>query len=127
MRIMTEYDRIIVIIVFFLALVGVYVVGTETLVGKRVVNSMRRHPWPVELAILFFALSPTLPGLMLVPITLIYGCEVNEGGYHPCVILGTDMGHIFYDLLVTGWFSLLTVPMGICIGILWALLKRQKG
>ena len=39
-----------------------------------------------------------------------YGCKVDEGSVHPCIINGHDYGELLYSLGVMGWFMLVTIP-----------------
>ena len=39
------------------------------------------------------------------------GCQVNEGGASPCVVLGMDLGPALAFAFVSGWFGLLTLPV----------------
>ena len=39
-----------------------------------------------------------------------YGCKVDEGSAHPCIINGHDYGELLYSLGVMGWFMLVTIP-----------------
>ncbi|WP_198174080.1 hypothetical protein [Mesorhizobium xinjiangense] len=48
------------------------------------------------------------------------GCTLNEGQVHPCVIAGADRGELLYTMFVMGWLSLLTVPAGFGVLMIWA-------
>jgi hypothetical protein len=64
--------------------------------------------------------------LIAVAIADLAGCPVDEGNVHPCVVLGRDIGSLLYDLFVTGWFFLLTIPTGlIAAGIHLAAIKTE--
>ena len=39
-----------------------------------------------------------------------YGCKVDEGSVHPCIIGGHDYGELLYSLGVLGWLMLVTLP-----------------
>ena len=64
------------------------------------------------LGILLFAAAPILVAVISGYAAQALGCRVDEGSNHPCMILGLDWGSFFYFLFVSGWFSLLTVPLG---------------
>jgi len=52
------------------------------------------------------------------------GCDLDEGGVHPCVVGGKDYGSILYDM---GMFFLLTVislPIGFFVVIFGAVKKN---
>lgn len=76
----------------------------------------RKFPWTIYLVILFLIVAVTLaPIASVVACGLIanaYGCRVDEGSAHPCVINGTDYGETFYAMGVLGWLMLLTLPAG---------------
>jgi hypothetical protein len=64
------------------------------------------------LGILLFAAAPILVAITFGYAAQAFGCRVDEGSNHPCMILGVDWGSFFYFLFVSGWFSILTVPLG---------------
>lgn len=39
-----------------------------------------------------------------------HGCELNEGGIHPCIVDGTDWGETLYVAATMGWFGIITLP-----------------
>jgi hypothetical protein len=47
------------------------------------------------------------------------GCTLNEGDVHPCPFLGVDLGGALYALFVSGWFGLLTIPLGAALLLMW--------
>jgi hypothetical protein len=42
-----------------------------------------------------------------------WGCPLDEGSAHPCVVLGLDIGGLLYSMGVMGWLFLLTIPSGL--------------
>ena len=50
-----------------------------------------------------------------------YGCHVDEGSVHPCMINGKDYGQLLYSLGVMGWFMLLTLPLGALAFAVWLI------
>ena len=50
-----------------------------------------------------------------------YGCKVDEGSVHPCIIYGQDYGHLLYSLGVMGWFMLVTIPAGLIAFVSWLI------
>jgi hypothetical protein len=48
-----------------------------------------------------------------------YGCQLNEGSVHPCVIGGQDRGSTLYTLGMMGWFMIATLPIGAGLVVLW--------
>lgn len=93
----------------------------------------KRFPWIVYgialASIALFALAPVF-SVMLCGVTAnAYGCKVDEGSVHPCIINGQDYGHLLYTLGVAGWFMLVTLPVGGLAGAAWLvalLLHRAK-
>lgn len=61
-----------------------------------------------------------------------FDCQVDEGGVHPCVVAGQDIGEALYTLGVMGWFMFFTIPSGLValavllIAILIDWLRRKK-
>jgi hypothetical protein len=66
----------------------------------------------VILAILLLAFSPLITTLIAGTIANYYGCDLDEGSIHPCVINGVDIGDTLYTLGVLGWLALGTIPLG---------------
>ena len=50
-----------------------------------------------------------------------YGCKLDEGSVHPCVIKGQDYGELLYSLGVMGWFMLVTIPGGLVAFASWLI------
>jgi hypothetical protein len=48
-----------------------------------------------------------------------YGCQLDEGSVHPCVIAGEDRGATLYTLGMMGWFMIATLPIGAGLVVLW--------
>lgn len=69
------------------------------------------------------ALLPLLAVLLTATVAGLAGCEVNEGGATPCIVFGTDIGGMLSGLLVTGWFSLMTIPALMVLAGVWAMLE----
>jgi hypothetical protein len=88
-------------------------------------NPTRRFPWVLYLlalfAILAFAFAPIGSVMLCAGIANAYGCKVDEGSVHPCIINGHDYGELLYDLGVLGWFMLVTLPAGALAFIFWLI------
>lgn len=82
-------------------------------------RTIRRTMWVLAIT----ALLPLLAVLLTATVAGVVGCEVNEGGATPCIVLGTDIGSVLSGLMVTGWFSLLTIPALMILAGAWALLE----
>lgn len=48
-------------------------------------------------------------------------CALDEGGAHPCLVLGSDVGQILYNMVVGGWLMIFTLPIGAGLFVLWLL------
>lgn len=83
----------------------------------------RNFPWVIYLIALFLILAVMLAPIVSVVIASwianTYGCKVDEGSVHPCVIGGKDYGQLLYTLGVMGWLMLLTLPAGALAGFGW--------
>jgi hypothetical protein len=50
-----------------------------------------------------------------------YGCRVDEGSAHPCIIAGHDYGGLLYSLGVMGWLMLVSLPAGFFAFVGWLI------
>lgn len=69
----------------------------------------------VILAILILAFSPLISAMIAGAIANQYGCDLDEGSIHPCVVNGQDIGDTLYTLGVLGWLALGTIPLGLLV------------
>jgi hypothetical protein len=67
----------------------------------------------VILIILLLAISPLLSAMVAGTIANHYGCDLDEGSIHPCIVNGNDIGDTLYTLGVLGWLALGTIPLGL--------------
>jgi hypothetical protein len=72
-------------------------------------------------AILAFAFAPIGSVMLCAGIANAYGCKVDEGSVHPCIINGHDYGELLYDLGVLGWLMLVTLPAGALAFVFWLI------
>lgn len=76
----------------------------------------KKFPWIwYVLALLVigaFACAPIVSVMICSVIASLYGCKVDEGSVHPCIVNGQDYGHFLYTLGVLGWLMLVTIPGG---------------
>src|SRR6266478_866651 len=74
----------------------------------------KQFPWILYgialVLIAAFAFAPVGSVMLCAWIANAYGCKVDEGSVHPCIINGHDYGELLYDLGVMGWFMLVTIP-----------------
>jgi hypothetical protein len=83
----------------------------------------KRFPWILYLIglvlIVLFAFAPVGSVMLCSAIANAYGCKVDEGSVHPCIIEGHDYGELLYSLGVLGWLMLVTLPGGVFAFVLW--------
>src|SRR5437763_4871106 len=86
----------------------------------------KRFPWiPYGVAlvlIVLFAFAPIGSVILCSAIANAYGCKVDEGSVHPCVINGQDYGELLYSLGVLGWLMLASIPGGLLAFAGWLIL-----
>ena len=72
---------------------------------------------------------PMISVLIASTIADAWDCPLDEGGVHPCVVFGHDIGEPLYTMGVMGWFFFLTVPSGLLalIVLLIAFLASRAG
>ena len=78
----------------------------------------QRMIWALAVIVLFGAL-PLLSMLLALLIASPFGCPLDEGSVHPCVIFGLDFGTLLYTMAVGGWFVMFTVPLAGLALIVW--------
>ncbi|HLX70642.1 MAG TPA: hypothetical protein VKV04_13530 [Verrucomicrobiae bacterium] len=71
--------------------------------------------------ILLWMFLPMIPVFIAAAIASHYGCQVDEGGTHPCIVFGKDIGGKLYEMGVMGWFGLLTFPSGLLALLLFSV------
>ncbi|MGI8820468.1 MAG: hypothetical protein ACR2ID_06345 [Chthoniobacterales bacterium] len=83
----------------------------------------KRFPTRLYALLLFLiaavALAPFASILISDAIAGHYNCTLNEGGAHPCVIGGVDVGETLAVMFVLGWLMFLTVPLGAVAFLIW--------
>lgn len=48
-----------------------------------------------------------------------FGCTLNEGDVHPCVVAGVDYGDALYQGFVAGWLMLIVWPLALIVLVGW--------
>ena len=85
----------------------------------------KQFPWLRYMLALFvivaFAFAPIGSVILCGTIANAYGCKVDEGSVHPCIINGHDYGELLYSLGVMGWFMLVTIPGGLVAFVTWLI------
>ena len=86
-------------------------------------QARRKFPWIIYLLILVpivaFTLAPIGSVVACGWIANAYGCKVDEGSVHPCIIGGVDRGELLYSMGVLGWLMLVTLPVGGLAFLVW--------
>ncbi len=57
--------------------------------------------------------APILSTMIASAIATAMGSRLDEGGSHPCIIFGMDIGELLYAMGVAFWFVLFTFPTGL--------------
>src|SRR5437899_8263821 len=93
----------------------------------------KRFPWILYgvalVLIVLFAFAPIGSVMLCAAVANAYGCKVDEGSMHPCIINGQDYGQLLYTLGVLGWLMLVTLPAGLFAFVVWLIiliLHRQS-
>lgn len=81
---------------------------------------MGRH-LAVLAVIALVAFFPLLMMFTAAWIASLAGCNLDEGSAHMCVIFGSDKGEMLYNMFAGGWMTILTLPLGAALFLLWLL------
>jgi uncharacterized BrkB/YihY/UPF0761 family membrane protein len=85
----------------------------------------KRFPWfwyiLALVPIVAFAFAPVGSVVLCAVIANAYGCKVDEGSVHPCIINGHDYGDFLYSLGVMGWLMLVSLPGGLFAFVGWLI------
>jgi hypothetical protein len=71
--------------------------------------------------ILLIGLGPALLAVGTQEIAEAFGCQVDLNRVIPCVIHGKDYGQAIYDLGFAIWYSYLSIPAGLVLFGVWAV------
>ena len=69
---------------------------------------------------LLLAIAPVLLTFIAVGIAQAYGCQLDEGSAHKCIIAGRDYGETLYTMGVAFWMFILTalyLPVAIAFAV----------
>ena len=75
--------------------------------------------WISLALIVAFALSPLALAIGAGEFGASMGCQVDEGGAHRCLVLGSDIGDLLNEMFVFGWLMFLTLPLAGIAGLIW--------
>jgi len=68
--------------------------------------------WPAVtcLVLALVGLAPIISVLISLAFADAFGCALDEGGVHPCLAYGHDIGEQLNVMFVLGWLQLVTWP-----------------
>jgi len=72
--------------------------------------------------ILLWMFGPFIPTFVAGVIASIFGCELEVGKVHPCIVFGNDIGKFLYGTSVIAFFGMGTFPIGIIALIVFAVI-----
>ncbi len=75
--------------------------------------------WPSLALIVVLAISPLVVAIAAGEFGAAMACQVDEGGFHPCPLLGYDVGAVLGAMFASGWFVFLTLPIGAIAALVW--------
>lgn len=84
------------------------------------------------LFIILFGFFPLIIAFTAYLIGNCANCTINEAGVHDCIFFGKNHGETLYSMFVFGWFSIITIPIGIILFTVWTvyvtilLIAKQK-
>src|SRR5262245_19861350 len=79
----------------------------------------------VHLLLVLFMISPMVSVMVASSIAKAHGCQLDEGNAHHCLINGVDRGELLYQMFVSGWFFLLTLPGGIVGMVIFRVIRNR--
>ena len=72
--------------------------------------------------ILLWMFLPLIPAIVAGVIAATFGCKLDEGDAHLCIVFGKDIGQILNTMGVMGLFAMGTFPSGILALIVFAVI-----
>jgi hypothetical protein len=78
----------------------------------------RRTIWALALILMVGAL-PLLSLLLAMLFASAFGCQLDEGSVHKCVVLGLDFGGLLYPMALGAFFAVFTIPLAGLALIAW--------
>jgi hypothetical protein len=64
---------------------------------------------------------PLIPAFLASLIAVVARCDLDEGDAHACVVLGSDIGGLLYQMFVVGLISIGTFPSGLIALVVFSL------
>lgn len=72
--------------------------------------------------ILLWMFGPLIPAIVAGVIAESFGCKLDEGSVHSCIVSGKDIGETLYTMGVMGFFAMGTFPSGILALIVFSVI-----
>ena len=68
--------------------------------------------WPAAACLIvgLAGLAPLISVLISIAVANAFGCALDEGGVHPCIAYGRNIGEQLNVMFVLGWLQLVTWP-----------------
>lgn len=93
---------------------------------EKYVKDYLKMPALVCLCSVLIVVLPIIPPLLAALLGSVLGCQVDEGGTSPCLVLGFDIGGMLSTMVVFTWISFMTIPIaifGLLVGIPWFIFR----
>ena len=74
--------------------------------------ALLKRPVLVYTILLLYTVGPIVSMLAASAVAARFGCRLDEGSVHTCVVVGVDLGGTLYFMAVSAWFALVTLPSG---------------
>jgi hypothetical protein len=84
-------------------------------------NSQFRWMAIILVVILLITLGPILSAALASGIANALGCQLDEGNPRPCSLAGFEISELLYDMFVSFWLEVLTLPFGALALLIWAV------
>jgi len=85
------------------------------------------RPLKTYILIVLYMVAPILSVLIASSIATATGSRLDEGGSHPCIIFGVDIGELLYAMGVAGWFAFVTFPTGLLAILVVIIVRGCRG
>ena len=71
--------------------------------------------------ILLFAVAPMLLAVTASAIANVFGCGLDQGSSHSCIVAGVDIGRTLHTMFMLIWFSMMTIPFASLALLVWLI------
>ena len=80
---------------------------------------MKKYYLAVLVLITLFALAPVASAMLASVIANVNGCTLNEAEAHRCISHGRDYGETLYEMGMSFWLAIFTVPLAEFACVAW--------